>query len=262
MKAVTLRAHENAQNGINLFDAERYARRYNVNLQWLLTGRGDDTPDPTLHVELGEMIDVENEIDPLTWIPNDDPSRVRQKFRRPEIVEQVPFTDPRFPVSMVEAYKVRDADVDAHYISGTILFCIDRSQTGFEDGDHVFVIRERGDFTNVSVRRVERDEKGEQVFRSLTHSNEPALPWEPGPKEEPLHISAVVIGSLTRRPVRAVNIEGRRRHEEYLRSKRFTAQDWKAMTAEARALVAGKVSLEESEWFDDMGSAEEHAKEA
>lgn len=261
MKAVTLRAHENGQNGINLYDAERYARRYNVNLQWLLTGRGDDSPDPALHVELGEMIDVENEVDPLAWIPNDDPSRARQKFRRPEVIEQVPFTDPRFPVSMVGAYKIKEATADAHYIPGSILFCIDRAETGFRDGDHVFVIRQRGDFTNVSVRRAEKDGKGDQIFRSLTHPDEPALTWRPSEKEEPLHISAVVIGSLTRRPVKTVDLEGRKQHEEYRRSLRFTPKDWKAMIAEARAVVAGKISLEDSEWFDDMDTAEMYAGE-
>lgn len=261
MKAVTLRAHENGQNGINLYDAERYARRYNVNLQWLLTGRGDDSPNPALHVELGEMIDVESEIDALAWIPDDDPTRARQKFRRPEVIEQVPFTDPRFPISMVEAFKVKEAAPDAHYISGSIIFCINSAETGFQDGDHVFVIRERGDFTNVSVRRVEQDAKGERIFRSLTHPDEPALTWQPNEKEALLHISAVVIGSLTRRPVRTVDIEGRKQHEEYRRSLRFTPKDWKAMIAEARAVVAGKISVEDSVWFGDMDTAEMYAGE-
>lgn len=260
MKAVTLRAHENGQNGISLYDAERYARRYNVNLQWLLTGRGEDRPDPALYVEFGEMIDVENMIDPLAWVPSDDPARARQRFRPVDVRERVPYTDPRFPVGMVQAFKVADAVPIAHYIKGTILFCIDRTETGHQTGDHVFVIRERGDFTNVSIRRADEDANGQRVFTSLTHPDEPPLPWTPA-KEEPLHISAVVIGSLTRRPVKTVDLEGLRRHEEYERSRRFTPADWRALLKEARDIAAGKAVITSSSSFETIEDARRFLEE-
>lgn len=263
MKAVTLRAHENGQNGVNLYDAERYARRYNVNLQWLLTGRGEDRPDPSMYVELGEMIDVENEIDALAWVPDDDPTRPRQRFRKVDVVEQVPYTDPRFPASMVGAYKVASASPSAHYIAGTILFCIDSYETGFQDGDHVFVIRERGDFTNVSVRLASRDADGQTHFRSLTHPDDPDLIWSmpATSKEDRFDVSAVVIGSLTRRPVRTVDLEGLKRHEEYERSRRFTPREWKALVAEARAVVDGKLDIKQSESFDSVEDAQRFVQE-
>lgn len=38
MKGVTVRAHENGQNGFSVPDANRYAAAYGVSLEWLLTG--------------------------------------------------------------------------------------------------------------------------------------------------------------------------------------------------------------------------------
>jgi len=255
MKAVTLRAHENAQNGVNIYDLERYARRYNVNVQWLLTGQGDLEPDPQLHVELGEMIDVEGTVVPDAWVPNDDPTRVRQKFRRPAVPEMVPFTDPRFPTGLVQAFRVASASPLAHYISGSILFCINSSDTGFNSGDHVLVIRERGDFTNVSVRRALKGPKG-MVFESLTDPDEPDLTYDVAKHEEPLHISAVVIGSLTRRPVRTVDLETLKAFEEYERSRHFGPKEWKAATNEAEAVVSGALDPAKAEHFDTVEDAQ------
>lgn len=255
MKPVTLRAHENAQNGVNIYDLERYARRFNVSLQWLLTGQGDETPDPQVHVELGEMIEVEITVEPKAWIPNDDPARTRQKFRGVDVPEIVPFTDPRFPAAMVQAFKIGSASPVAHYISGTILFVIDVSRTGFNNGDHVIVIRERGDFTNISVRRALRSD-GKLTLESLTDPGEPDLAMEATEKEELPHISAIVIGSLTRRPVRTVDVEEIRNFEAYERSRHFGPKEWRESIREAKAIVSGKKSPVESEMFDSVEDAE------
>lgn len=259
MKAVTLRAHENGQNGINIVDAERYARRYNVNLQWLLTGKGAQLPDPSVHIELGEMIDVEGMFDPQAWLPNDDPSRVRQKFRKVDIPEEVPYTDPRFPASMVSAFKLASASQDAQYIQGTIIFCIESYHIGFQAGDHVLVIRERGDFTNVSLRLAVAENSGGHIFKSLTHPEEPDLHWDPE-SEARLNVSAVVIGSLTRRPVAALDIQALRDHEAYERSRHFTAADWMKMRSEAQSIANGYRDISTSEIFDTMDQVREFLK--
>lgn len=257
MKPVTLRAHENGQNGVNVYDLERYARRYNVNLQWLLTGSETPEPNAAVHVELGEMIDVENEIDPSRWIPSDDPSRIRQKFRKPTVREQVPFTDPRFPAEMVEAYKVTQASPVGYYIPGSILFCITISDTGFNPGDHLLVIRERGDFTNISVRRALTTETKSLIFESLTDPDEPDVTWEATSKEELPHVSAVIIGSLTRRPVQSINVEIIKQFEEYEKSRRFGPREWKALLAEAKAVVEGHAPPSPDGAFPSASDAQE-----
>lgn len=38
---ITLRAHENGQNGFSVRDASRYSKAYGVTLLWLLTGESD-----------------------------------------------------------------------------------------------------------------------------------------------------------------------------------------------------------------------------
>lgn len=257
MKAVTLRAHENGQNAVNIYDLERYARRYNVNLQWLLTGAGVEQPDPAQHVELGEMIPLEFTIEPGAWIPEDHPSRRRRQRSDGEVFEMVPFTDPRFPAGMVEAVRVENCSPEAHYISGTLLFIVEVSDIGYRNGDHVLVYRERGDFVNVSVRKVDKS-SGEIVFRSLTHPEEAPLLWERSDKEELPNVTAVVIGSVTRRPVQELDIETLRRFEEYEASRRGSPRTWRSMDREARAVIAGKLAIAESEHFDSIEEAKEH----
>lgn len=254
MKPVTLRAHENGQNGISVYDLERYARRFGVALQWLLTGDGPDKPNADQHVELGEMIPIDFVVEAGSWLPYDDPSRFRISSQD-ALREMAPFTDPRFPAPMIEAIRVEGCSPLAHYISGTILFTIEVSDLGYTNNDHVIVYRERGDFVNVSVRRVVRE--GRDVsLHSLTDPDEPPLNMERTEKEELPHITAVVVGSLTRRPVRELDLESLQRWEAYERSRYTSPKEFRAMIREARAIVSGKMPLAKTDLFDDVESAE------
>jgi len=98
------------------------------------------------------------------------------------------------------------------------------------------------------------------VFPPLPPPEGPPLPWTPA-KEEPLHISAVVIGSLTRRPVKTVDLEGLRRHEEYEPSRRFTPADWRALLKEARDIAAGKAVITSSSSFETIEDARRFLEE-
>lgn len=257
MKAVTLRAHENGQNAISVYDLERYARRFNVSIQWLLTGSGDLQPDPELHVEVGEMIRIRGTIEADRWRPLDeDPHETRKRWLAPNgIDERVNYTDPRFPLEMVEAFRVRGADPLGHYIDGTILFCIDVSDTGFQDGDHVLVIRERGDFQNVSVRRVAHTPGLETRYESLTDPNAEVVISRATDKEELPHVSAVVIGSLTRRPVRTMDLDTIKQFNEYEKSRYWGPKDWKKAEKEAQELVEGRIDIDQSEYFESLKDA-------
>lgn len=254
MKPVTLRAHENGQNGINIYDLERYARRFGVSLQWLLTGDGPEKPNADQHVELGEMVPIDFVFEAGAWLPYDDPSRLRISHQE-GLREMVPFTDPRFPAPMIEAVRVEGCSPLAHYISGTILFIVEVADLGYTNNDHVIVYRERGDFVNTSVRRVVREGR-DVTLHSLTDPDEPPLSMEKSEKEELPHITAVVIGSLTRRPVRELDIESLRHWEAYEKSKYTSPKEFRAMIREARAIVSGKMAPEKSELFDDLEGAE------
>lgn len=254
MKPVTLRAHENGQNGVNIYDLERYARRFNVSLQWLLTGDGPEKPTADQHVELGEMVPIDFVLEARSWLPYDDPSRKRISHRE-GLREMVPYTDPRFPAPMVEAVRVEGCSPLGHYISGTILFIVEVADLGYAHNDHVIVYRERGEFVNTSVRRVVRE--GQEVFlHSLTDPDEPPLVMGRDAKEALPHITAVVIGSLTRRPVRELDIETLQHWEAYEKSKHTSPKEFRAMIRDAQAIVSGKKSAEKSEIFDSVEAAE------
>ena len=212
MNPVTVRAHESGRNGVSYYDLERYARRYGVAQMWLLTGKGKEEPSTDFTSELGELIYVEAVIDDEAWYPAevglDSYSRTAEGY-----AERVAYTDPRYPEGMVGAFKVRTKSTDKTYIDGTIVFCVDITEFAVRPGDHVLLIRTRGDFDNISVRVVD-EQDGAFVFRSLS-SDSPPVFWEATEKEEMPHISALIVGSLVRRPAPAVTSEQIRRWEGY-----------------------------------------------
>lgn len=213
MKDVTVRAHEAGRNGISYYDLERYARRYGVAQMWLLTGEGKDEPSTDFTSELGEFLYVEGWLDDDSWFPASEGQGGDGYIRTDEgYAERVTYTDPRFPVEMIGAFKVRTAIEGKTYINGTILFCIDRSEVPVQAGDHVIVVRTRGDFDNVSVRLIDVDADGTWLLRSLTSDSAPVR-MESTEKEELPHISALVVGSLTRRPAPRITVEQLREWE-------------------------------------------------
>lgn len=217
MNPVTVRAHESGRNGVSYYDLERYARRYGVAQMWLLTGQGKEEPSADYRSELGELLDVDSVVDDEAWYPAEDGL---EDYSRTEdgIVERVAYTDPRYPEGMVGAFKVRTRSQDPHYIDGTIVFCIDRSEVPVSKGDHVLVVRTRGGFDNLSVRLIDEDTDGVMLLRSLT-SKSPPLRMEETDKEELPHISALIVGSLVRRPAPAISPDQIRRWEGYVKQR-------------------------------------------
>lgn len=206
MKDVTVRAHESGRNGVSYYDLERYARRYGVAQMWLLTGEGKEVPSADFTSELGELILVEGYLDDEAWFPVTDGPDEDYVRTAEGYAERVAYTDPRFPEGMVGAFKVRSGRTDAPYIDGTIVFCVNNSDFGVRPGDHVIVVRTRDEFDNVSVRQIDVDADGTWLLRSLT-THGPPIRFERSGREEIPHISALVIGSLTRRPAPRLNVE-------------------------------------------------------
>src|SRR5258708_5771075 len=106
MKPVTVRAHESGQNGVDYFDLERYARRYGVDIAWLLTGEGAHEPQIAFHTQIGELVNILGLIQDGAWIPDpipDDPDEESDEYPimmfkpRSHDGEFVTYSDPRFP---------------------------------------------------------------------------------------------------------------------------------------------------------------------
>ncbi len=216
MNPVTVRAHESGRNGINYYDLERYARRYGVSQMWLVMGRGEEKPTADFTSQLGELLYIDGYVEDELWYPAETGREGFDGYvRTPEgYAERVAYTDPRFPEGMVGALKVKTSVPGKVYIDGTVLFCVDRSEFPVRPGDHVIVVRTRGDFDNVSVRLIDTDSQGKWIFKSLT-SDSPPVPFEESEKEEIPHISALVVGSLTRRPAPRIAVDAIRRWEQH-----------------------------------------------
>lgn len=241
MKPVTLRAHENAQNGINVYDLERYARRYGVSVQWLLTGEGEAAPEWKHHLQIGEPMPVYGSLKVDQWRPDSAFANLE-----PEPAGHVvAYTDPRFPPNIVDALIVSGAAPDGHYIDGTIVFSVVPHWLGgpidYGHGDHVLLLRRRGEFSCATLRRVEVSEGGVR-YVSLTDPRADVLPEVIEKEDLPL-VAGVIIGSVTRRPVSAPDplelgrmVKDEREAKAW--AKRILADD---MPADAESLNLAKI---------------------
>ena len=201
MKPVTVRAHESGQNGVGSRDLERYARRYGVNLGWLLVGEGALSPKASEFFEVGEPLDISGTLQDGVWL-SDPPERWEYASIAPTtsagLEEAVVYADPRFPVEMVRAFKVISSAPNGIYDGSCVVFAVPRHEIGIRSGDHVIAYIERGDFTQATLRRyVARD--AAVVLEALT-SGEGPLSYK-GDLSDGVDVVAVVIGAQVRRDV-------------------------------------------------------------
>lgn len=196
MKPVTVRAHEIGQNGINNDDAVLYARRYGVDLKWLLTGKGEKEPGKD-SPELEDYVPFYGTLQDGAWIPGDTPLEPMFDENNDPVLHA--YTDPRFPPSTVYSFRVRSDKPAGHYPDGSIVFVIPSAYLAYRDGDHVFVLRERGDFEERSIKLLSFKDR---LLLPLT-SDEPALPAE----DENIDIMGIVVGASIRRDVNQLPLE-------------------------------------------------------
>lgn len=219
LKAGTVRAHENGQNGVGLFELEQYSRRYGVTMDWLITGRGSMEPDEKVSVSgLLNVYNIMGQLRDDVWAaPSDDqPSDEWPGWgvlKTPAgIEEEVEYTDPRFPENLIAALKVRTEQKDSIYIDGSIVFAVPAQYTDFNDGDHVITVRERDTFCEWSLRKVVFTGDATRL-ESLISAADPFVWNYDDEMPENIHIIGSVIGSLTRRPVPAMSPQQRRLYE-------------------------------------------------
>lgn len=209
MNAVTVRAHENGQNGISYHDLERYARRYGVDITWLLTGEEGRLPRGLKHVEYGEAVALSGQLQDGAWLPIDPESN-----DYPQVVSGVTptgteefavFTDPRFPIHYVEAYRVASRRTDGEYPNNSVVFAYPAWMIGHRPGDDVIVIRVRGDFCEWTLRRVQLGKSG-YLYQALTSDDAP-FEYSDGRDGTTTHIVGTVVGYTVRKDVNAPTIE-------------------------------------------------------
>jgi len=212
MKPVTVRAHESGQNGVDYTDLERYARRYGVDIAWLLTGRGEGDIDVARHLHAGELIGIYGIIMDGQWL-RDDPASTEYPALGKDLLEEdfVVYEDPRFPAEIIQAFLIRTELIDGPYTDGAIAFVVPRELIGYRDGDHVVIVIEDrpNGAAQWTLRRARRRDSGDVVFEAVLSDSAPipftgALPDAPWP-----NVMGVVVGSLQRRKVNELSLDQR-----------------------------------------------------
>jgi len=218
MNSSTVRAHENGQNGVSILDLEKYARRYGVSADWLISGRGPMEQESPPSMAQNDIYPVMGVLQDGSWLEDDEESEHWPGWGwiiSPEgVPEEAHYTDPRFPAELLTAMRVKSNMPDGPYPDGAIVFAADATYTGYREGDHVVVLREKGEFFYEWTLRRAVKRGSETWFEALT-SDAPAFKHIP---DRYIHehftvVLGVVVGAVVRRPVPPLPIESRRHFE-------------------------------------------------
>lgn len=206
VNATTLRTHEAGTRGIPFDEMERYARRYGVALDWLISGKGEQ--EPNLENRTGfaaEQYGIAAVIQDDRWYPGsiDDEKLPGMGMRvsASGLPEVALYDDPRFPPSAISAYLVRTDRKDGPYLDGTVVFLVGISAIGLGIGDHVVILRHRNGFVEWTLRELLAENKYKRLLSE-------------GPEEfdaeDDTWVAGVVVGAVVRRPVPSVDIQSRK----------------------------------------------------
>lgn len=226
MKAGTIRAHENGQNGIGYEDLVRYARRYGVQAMWLITGAAESAATPRYDDWKVDYYSVGGTVQDGAWSPSH-----REDYYGPIPLdpmgepEVAGYADDRFPPDVISAFKVSAPWSGSRYLDGTILFAVPSLYLEYRPGDHVLLVREKSGFVEVTVRELtfldsSKPLTEDNVSLKALISDSPPLSGHNTVDGIEQYYFAVVIGSLTKRPMPGMSIEARREYEEIMRKER------------------------------------------
>lgn len=228
MKPGTIRAHENGQNGIGYEDLVRYARRYGVQVMWLITGSAEAAPTPTPIYDDSKVdyYAIGGTVQDGAWYPPH-----REDFHGPIPLdgmgdpEVAGYADDRFPPDVIHAFKVATAWPGSRYLDGTVLFAVPSLYLEYRPGDHVLMTRQKSGFVEVTVREIVLHDPAQpldedNVSLKALISDSPALSAHELVDGVEQDAFAVVIGSLSKRPVPGMSIDARREYELFMRKQR------------------------------------------
>lgn len=210
---VTLRTHEAGTRGVSFRDLDRYARRYGVSIEWLITGKGDRWPKAELRYQSGELVNIMGVLEDGRWLEgtladDDVPGWGPIPLESSDDFETTVYDDPRFPEEFIQAFKVRTRKTDGPYIDGTVVFGVPVYALGYRVGDHVVLARSVNGQTEWTVREA----LGEGRWKALI-SDGPDILHDRPQEEEDWVYHAVVTSYSSRREVPPLPIRERVEHE-------------------------------------------------
>ena len=197
----TYHAHENGNSGIRAAVAEKYARKFKVSLDWLLTGRGEMSPDGAIPYEIEVAgLPLLGTIQAGHWIETTDAHEGAN-------TEMVPVVrDPRFPHAKQYALRVVGDSMNLDYPDGSIVTCVDFADSGLSLGEGMIVHVERqragGQLVEITLKAVQIKRGGDIVL--VPRSTNPK--WTPVPLkgsngDTEVIARGVVLGGWSPRPL-------------------------------------------------------------
>lgn len=153
VKYPTYASHENGNAGVRHSVAEKYARKFRVSLEWLLTGRGDMISGGVAPAEIDVTgLPVLGIIQAGHWLET--------TFLEPEgEPEMLPVArDARFPHARQYALRVLGDSMDLDYPDGSYVTCVDFAETGLSITHgmvvHVERLRSGGQLCEITLKQV------------------------------------------------------------------------------------------------------------
>lgn len=204
VKLPTYFAHENGTSGLRAVVAEKYARKFRVGVEWLLTGKGATTTGGAAPYEIDvEGLPLLGSIQAGHWLETTD----AHQGANTEMVAIV--RDPRFPHAKQYALRVVGDSMDLDYPDGSIVTCVDFADSGLSltEGMIVHVERQRagGQLVEITLKAVERH-KGRLAL--VPHSSNPkhqAIPLHSSDPDTEVVARGVVVGGWRPNPIPGLN---------------------------------------------------------
>lgn len=200
VKLPTYYSHENGTSGLRPDVAAKYARKFRVSLEWLLTGKGEA---PTTGV-----VPFDNELEGLpllgniqagAWVEAAD----AQEGAGTEMVQVV--RDPRFPHARQYALRVVGDSMDLEYPDGSIVTCVSFSDSGLAIAEGMIVHVERhragGQFVEITLKQVQRRNGRLYLVPRSTNPKHRPLDLESSDGETEIVCKGVVLGGWAPRPL-------------------------------------------------------------
>lgn len=164
----TYASHENGGRGVPRDAAIHYAKRFNVSLQWLLTGKGEPEPKPTQQNMTVAELPIIGRVSAGGWM---DAEEFDQSDSPPEMVPALSLYPPEYQFAVV----VDGNSVNKIANSGEVLICLDAIKSGIppKDNDLVIVERKRfgGEMFQFTAKRLRNGISGLELWPESTDPN-------------------------------------------------------------------------------------------